>query len=153
MCTPLLTSGESAGICSPPYGVQEGRQGFPESTSVQSVPINSSQPCCGGVMYNSLHLRRHCYRLPKGKSNKGPAIYEPVSCRCFYIVTLQVPCQAPERSCVLQIEQQLWLARQQIESMLSAAGREGASALRELEGRLRGISDLDLLAWEHWWET
>ena len=51
---------------------------------------------------------------------------------------------------VLQIEQQLWSARQQIESMLSAAGREGASALQELEGRLRGISDLDLLAWEHW---
>ena len=50
----------------------------------------------------------------------------------------------------LQIEHQLWSARQQIESMLSAAGREGASALQELEGRLRGISALDLLAWEHW---
>ena len=50
----------------------------------------------------------------------------------------------------IQIEHQLWSARQQIESMLSAAGREGALALQELEGRLRGISDLDLLAWEHW---
>ena len=53
----------------------------------------------------------------------------------------------------MQIEHQLWLARQQIEGKLSAAGRGGASALQELEGRLRvyGESRLqDLLVWENW---
>lgn len=50
----------------------------------------------------------------------------------------------------VQIEQQLWSVRQQIEGMLSLAGREGMSALQEMEGRLRGYSDLDLLAWETW---
>ncbi len=56
----------------------------------------------------------------------------------------------PRPCVVLQIEHQLWSARQQIEGMLAAAGREGASVLQELEGRLRGISDVDLVAWEHW---
>jgi hypothetical protein len=51
---------------------------------------------------------------------------------------------------VLQIEHQLLSARHQIESMLAAAGREGASVLQELEGRVRGISDVDLVAWENW---
>ena len=50
----------------------------------------------------------------------------------------------------LQIEHQLWSTRQQIEGMLAAAGREGAAVLQELEGRVRGISDLDLVAWENW---
>jgi len=50
----------------------------------------------------------------------------------------------------LQIEHQLWSARQQIEGMLATAGREGATVLQELEGRVRGISDGDLVAWENW---
>ena len=55
---------------------------------------------------------------------------------------------------MVQIEQHLSSVREQLEGLLSAAGKEGSHVLQEIEQRVRTVGDArlqDLLALETWY--